>query len=204
MSTLVAEPENREQVHTCLEESVNSSRIRLYWKYIVCNLLLLRWQITLCAVQYPGYCDLFTRRALTRSCMFRVRISDSRDFYTRNELFFERMFALVVLISLFSLSAALFAGKYSDPNHPNCARVISLETKVSAKVFGADAAAGEGAPCDGVTDIKWGPLPAVIDGVSIKVDFSSKGGPTDLSGKYANDAINWEDGNAWKKLTSKD
>ena len=60
----------------------------------------------------------------------------------------------------------------------------------TASVSGADAAGGEGASCDGSTDTKWGPLPATTTfgapGVytylekTILVDFSSKGGPSDL------------------------
>lgn len=104
--------------------------------------------------------------------------------------------------TLADVSERTFAGKYSDPNHPNCARLIALETRVSARVFGADAAGGEGAACDGETDSQWGPLPAKVNGEEIIVDFSSKGGPSNLSGKYddENQAINWEDGNSWTKL----
>jgi hypothetical protein len=116
------------------------------------------------------------------------------------------MFAIALVIALLAVVAAkpaIFSGKYSDPNHPGCAREIGLETATSAKVFGADAAGGEGGvPCDGTTDVKWGPLPATIDGFGIVVDFSSKGGPSDLSGKYyyQGSQIKWQDGNAWTKL----
>lgn len=53
----------------------------------------------------------------------------------------------------------------------------------------------------------WGPLPAVLADNTIVVDFSSKGGPSDLSGTYtaesANSAgIDWADGNRWPKLSS--
>lgn len=112
------------------------------------------------------------------------------------------LFLMVVVGLVGSALAGTFSGKYSDPNHPDCARVITLETKTTAKVFGADASGGEGLPCDGSTDTKWGPLPATINGEEIIVDFSSKGGPSNLAGKY-NDAkqeIDWQDGNAWTKI----
>lgn len=113
------------------------------------------------------------------------------------------LFSLALVVCLVgSTLGGTFSGKYSDPNHPDCARVITLETKSSAKVFGADAAGGEGFACDGTTDTKWGPLPASINGQEIIVDFSSKGGPSNLAGKYNEDKqeIDWQDGNAWKKI----
>ena len=58
------------------------------------------------------------------------------------------------------------AGAYSDPNHPSCKRIIGISsTSGSFSVFGTDAAGGEGVPCDGETDIAWGPLPGSIDKV---------------------------------------
>eukprot|EP00428_Durinskia_dybowskii_P071550 CAMPEP_0170388946 /NCGR_PEP_ID=MMETSP0117_2-20130122/18359_1 /TAXON_ID=400756 /ORGANISM="Durinskia baltica, Strain CSIRO CS-38" /LENGTH=116 /DNA_ID=CAMNT_0010644909 /DNA_START=45 /DNA_END=392 /DNA_ORIENTATION=- len=110
---------------------------------------------------------------------------------------------VILTVFIVSVSAVLrdrtFAGKYSDPNHPGCARQIVGETRTSARVYGADAAGGEGATCNGETDEKWGPLPAKVNGEDIIVDFSSKGGPSNLSGKYddVNQAIDWEDGNSW-------
>mmetsp|Transcript_19497 Transcript_19497/g.33097 ORF Transcript_19497/g.33097 Transcript_19497/m.33097 type:complete len:218 (-) Transcript_19497:150-803(-) len=112
---------------------------------------------------------------------------------------------LVLIAVVLPMTLGLFSGKYADPNHPSCARTILFETETSAKIFGADAAAGEGQPCDGITDVRWGPLPAVVDGFTISADFSSKGGPSDLTGKFneAKHEIDWEDGNAWEKITSK-
>jgi hypothetical protein len=100
-------------------------------------------------------------------------------------------------------SVELFEGQYSDPNHPNCARTIAdFKIPSIAKVFGADAAGGEGAVCDGKSDISWGPLRASVEGSSIIVDFSSKGGPSNLHGIYNSDLdrIEWEDGNFWQKV----
>ena len=98
-------------------------------------------------------------------------------------------------------------GVYSDPNHPGCTRTISGLSGDSFQVFGFDAAAGEGFPCDGETDIAWGPLPGtIVDPVTqaIVVDFSSKGGPADLSGNFKPQGnppfILWNDGNEWPKI----
>lgn len=116
------------------------------------------------------------------------------------------MLFITLLVVFAATASALFSGSYSDPNHPGCARVIVFETDSSAKVFGADAAGGEGATCDGATDVRWGPLPAVVSGSAISVDFSSKGGPSDLSGNYNDDtvAIDWADGNSWPKIFPKE
>ena len=96
----------------------------------------------------------------------------------------------------------------SDPNHPNCAR--SIETNgMTGAVYGADAAGGEGAACDGKTDKPWGPLVATFEidpppetGAKIVVDFSPKGGPADLTGVWnaSQLAIDWTDGNAWTAI----
>ena len=119
---------------------------------------------------------------------------------------FSKFFIFVALVvsvcSSFSAEDLFFTGKYSDPNHPGCARTVVRNSISSGQVYGADAAGGEGVACDGTTDVKWGPLPAAIDGFQIVVDFSSKGGPSNLNGTYsfAQKAIVWQDGNAWTKI----
>ena len=112
------------------------------------------------------------------------------------------IFAVCVVGAVATADFALFTGKYSDPNHPSCARNVVRSGFTTAKVYGADAAGGEGVACDGTTDIKWGPLPGTINGINIVVDFSSKGGPSNLAGSYntAKNEIDWSDGNAWKKI----
>ena len=100
-------------------------------------------------------------------------------------------------------------GVYSDPNHPNCPRICTpvMAMDETFSVYGADAAGGEGVPCDGKTDLKWGPLPGqyMQDTGKLIVDFSSKGGPSDLTG-YLNTTsdsiqIQWEDGNVWPQVS---
>lgn len=95
-----------------------------------------------------------------------------------------------------------FTGPYSDPNHPGCPREVQYSGNNKGSIVGSDAAGGEGVPCDGQTDIPWGPLPAYIDKLCIIADFSPKGGPSDLHGKFSIDefGILWDGGNLWSKL----
>lgn len=106
--------------------------------------------------------------------------------------------------SMLESGEGVFNGTYSDPNHPDCARYILQVNSTYAEVSGYDAAGGEGVACDGETDEPWGPLPGSVSGDSISVDFSSKGGPSDLSGSYntTSNGIDWEDGNVWSKVSS--
>lgn len=99
-------------------------------------------------------------------------------------------------------SAEDMAGDYADPNHPGCARAVTVTSETTGYVTGADAAGGEGAECDGETDVAWGPLNATLADTTIVVDFSPKGGPSDLTGTYSADTpgITWEDGNVWTQL----
>jgi len=82
----------------------------------------------------------------------------------------------------------------TDPNHPGCARLVATEG-TSALVSGADGnpgcPTGEGRP--------W-KLVGKIDGENIFVDFSPKGGPKNLQGKWETSqpaGIRWPDGNKW-------
>jgi hypothetical protein len=91
--------------------------------------------------------------------------------------------------------AAQFDGSYSDPFHPNCLRVIKTEG-AEAKISGTDGTPG--CPPDGAGK-KWN-LVGKIQGDSILVDFTPKGGPKDLNGVYDKGAapgIIWPDGNKW-------
>ena len=85
-----------------------------------------------------------------------------------------------------------FLGQYADSNHPGCPRTIRLSTD------------GTGLVVTGVdeTGPAW-TVPANLakdtaaSAGTIQVDFSSKGGPKDLTGTWTGDAIAWADGNAW-------
>ena len=114
---------------------------------------------------------------------------------------------IALLCCLFSLynASSYFLGTYSDPNHPDCFRLISEYENGTTIVTGADNANGDGYSCSGISRSEvdfWGPLFATIsDDTSISVDFSPKGGPSDLAGTYdtTTNIINWSDGNTWTK-----
>lgn len=78
-----------------------------------------------------------------------------------------------------------------DPKHPNCPRLIATEGD-KAIVSGADGNPG----CPTGDGRAW-KLEGSIKGDSIFVDFSPKGGPKDLEGKWDGSGIRWPDGNKW-------
>lgn len=90
-------------------------------------------------------------------------------------------------------------GSYSDPNHPNCQRVISStkDGKSDIRLTGTDG--NPGCPPDG-SGKTW-QLTGSVQGSNVFVDFSPKGGPKDLKGVFdENDrAIRWPDGNVWSQ-----
>lgn len=84
--------------------------------------------------------------------------------------------------------ASVFSGEYSDPNHPGMKRSIeAVGSKIVIK--GSD---------DGLN--VW-ELTAVPKGESVLIDFSPKGGPKDLLGKWDGSGIVFPDGNKWSKIT---
>ncbi len=113
------------------------------------------------------------------------------------------IFAFANLMPCEAKSDAAIFGTYSDPNHPSCPRLflpaLNSTSNVDANVFGKDSTDGEGASCGEGKDEDWGPCPAMINGDKLVVDLSSKGGPSDLQGTYANNRITWSDGNYWEK-----
>lgn len=96
-----------------------------------------------------------------------------------------------------------FSGKYSDPKHPNCRREIVYVDRTTVKVKGTDG--NPGCPPDG-SGKPW-ELLGKINGDSILVDFSPKGGPKNLEGIFdgetAPESIKWPDGNSWIMKESK-
>ena len=91
-----------------------------------------------------------------------------------------------------------FTGKYGDPKHPNCKREIVVSSSNQARVSGTDGTPG--CPPDG-SGKPW-TLSGTVDGPTILVDFSPKGGPANLKGVYDTsdpEGIQWPDGNKWVK-----
>lgn len=92
-------------------------------------------------------------------------------------------------------AAVDFTGSYADPFHPNCQRVVTVQG-AAATLSGTDG--NPGCPADG-SGKAW-KLTGNIDGSTIFVDFSPKGGPPALKGIWDDAApagIKWPDGNKW-------
>ena len=96
-------------------------------------------------------------------------------------------------------SSSVFNGKYSDPNHPGCLRGIErVRSTTKAKVFGEDGTPG--CQADGQETKKW-ELEGELRGENeILIDFSKKGGPKNLLGKWTGSGVLFPDGNTWSKL----
>mmetsp|Transcript_19432 Transcript_19432/g.42456 ORF Transcript_19432/g.42456 Transcript_19432/m.42456 type:complete len:166 (-) Transcript_19432:136-633(-) len=95
-------------------------------------------------------------------------------------------------------SAPSWPGRYLDPNHPGCKREVSVEYE-GIVIEGAD---GEPGCLRGEKQTPWRlavkPSPTKAD--ELLIDFSPKGGPKDLVGKWDGDGILFPDGNKWKKV----
>jgi len=90
-------------------------------------------------------------------------------------------------------NAALFNHQYSDPKHPNCKRIIAAKSDGTASLSGTDG--NPACPEDGSGTV-WR-LPGEVEGNTILVDFTAKGGPPNLKGVWDGDGIKWPDGNKW-------
>ena len=91
------------------------------------------------------------------------------------------------------------AGSYSDPNHPNCQRLIAAKDGSISEFTLTGTDGNPGCSPGGIGD-KTFQLVGKIDSESnVFVDFTPKGGPKDLKGLFdANKrAIQWPDGNVW-------
>ena len=114
----------------------------------------------------------------------------------------EKAFSIAAVSSVIATTSPLvsnaavdFTGSYADPKHPNCQRVVSVKG-AEAKLTGTDGTPG--CPPDG-SGRAWS-LEGKVDGDTIFVDFSPKGGPPGLKGVWdaaAPAGIKWPDGNKW-------
>ena len=99
---------------------------------------------------------------------------------------------------------AIFNGRYSDPNHPDGFRVISIDGEIDPEnglregtCKGSDTSSTE---VDYTLPAKAGYM-RIYD--TIFVDFSPKGGPADFMGYFETEGgagIRWSDGNKWPKV----
>jgi hypothetical protein len=76
--------------------------------------------------------------------------------------------------------AVNFAGTYSDLSHPGCPRIIEFSSADRVVVTGHDGDPLKKWTCVGTTA-----------GTTIRVNFSDKGGSTDLEGKWTGTGICW-------------
>ena len=84
---------------------------------------------------------------------------------------------------------ARFAGTWSDPAHPGCTRKIQLSSD-KAYIKGADE---DGKPWKAV---------GTIDGPTLTIDFSGKGGPKDVVATFViGKGIVFPDGNVWSRIS---
>ncbi len=81
-------------------------------------------------------------------------------------------------------------GKYSDPNHPKGYRLVTVTDSGDLKIEGNDSS---------TTGVQW-TLVGKMNGEDLVIDFSPKGGPKDLPGKFVGDGITFPDGNKWPQL----
>lgn len=103
--------------------------------------------------------------------------------------------AASLVLTPVAVQAVDFSGDYSDPKHPNCKRQVNVLGQ-TAYVTGTDGTPG--CPADG-SGRPW-KLVGKVNGDDIFVDFSPKGGPMDLEGKWETQpvpGIRWPDGNLW-------
>ena len=84
-------------------------------------------------------------------------------------------------------TASLLNGTYSDPNHPNGTRQV-IAHKDHLTIKGRDEKNGS----------LW-VINGDIQGNTIILDFSSKGGPASITATYDNQGITFSDGNTWVK-----
>eukprot|EP00571_Detonula_confervacea_P010733 CAMPEP_0172297824 /NCGR_PEP_ID=MMETSP1058-20130122/709_1 /TAXON_ID=83371 /ORGANISM="Detonula confervacea, Strain CCMP 353" /LENGTH=197 /DNA_ID=CAMNT_0013007019 /DNA_START=54 /DNA_END=647 /DNA_ORIENTATION=+ len=106
-----------------------------------------------------------------------------------------------------------FTGDYDDPNHPDCLRqvkVVGVPIKADGsrplyakvEVTGYDGKEGETTCKDRPTRADlWKVTGKTRGGDEALLDFTSKGGPADLVGKWDGSGIVFPDGNKWNKLS---
>ena len=100
-------------------------------------------------------------------------------------------------------SANEWLGYYADPQHPMCPRKLVYEYDLY-KTATLMVEGGDGNPgCEKKVLTRWTAKVEFKAGSdSIKIDFSKKGGPSDVEAKWDKDGIVFPDGNKWKKIIS--
>ena len=101
-----------------------------------------------------------------------------------------------------SSAPSVFVGEYADPKHPGCLRsIVGDAGATTLDVKGTDGTPG----CtNGEKQRPWSLTGDIVKVPSkqdeILIDFTPKGGPKNLLGKWTGTGILFPDGNEWKKL----
>ena len=111
--------------------------------------------------------------------------------------------ALILCTGAMAEVGDIFDGRYTDPNHPDGFRVISITGELNTETGLRDGTCVGSDTSSTVTDYT---LPAMAGRSQdefdvIFIDFSPKGGPKDFEGTYENDGIRFRDGNFWPKVS---
>lgn len=89
--------------------------------------------------------------------------------------------SLAPVPAVYAVEQPAYVGSYSDPNHPGCARTITVAGK-DVIVAGSDNVDGS-AP--------WKLIAKTQADGSLIIDFSPKGGPADLKSVYGGNALSF-------------
>jgi hypothetical protein len=113
--------------------------------------------------------------------------------------------------------ASPFAGDYEDPNHPGCLRQVKVVgaplradgTRPNTPVMEITGYDGNGSSGNICTEADrptrsdlWKIQGKVKSNSEVAIDFSPKGGPSNLIGTFDGDGIVFPDGNKWTKVPS--
>merc|ERR1712232_614312 len=96
-----------------------------------------------------------------------------------------------------------WAGFYNDPEHPGCKRLVIMQDTTKALINGRDRVDGKKCKRLGTVEQSFS-LKGIVKSEGsdeMVIDFSPKGGPPDLVGKFVDNGILFPDGNKWTKLT---
>mmetsp|Transcript_130361 Transcript_130361/g.260037 ORF Transcript_130361/g.260037 Transcript_130361/m.260037 type:complete len:168 (+) Transcript_130361:86-589(+) len=94
-------------------------------------------------------------------------------------------------------TSRVWAGFYADPNHPGCKREIKVGDDISIEGTDGNPGCIQGGEVQTgfLLRAKWTP-----GSDTLIIDFSPKGGPKDLQGKWDENGILFPDGNKWTKI----
>ncbi|CAJ1378814.1 unnamed protein product [Effrenium voratum] len=93
-------------------------------------------------------------------------------------------------------SAAPLAGEYDDPDYPGCKRRILTLNNGEVQVNMKDP--DRGRSCKGKQQVKF-VLPGKSSGDQVTIDFSDRGGPSNVVAKFDGTNLVFSDGTSWTR-----